>query len=454
MLLFFIGISISVICVLAFLFGFSLEQPLLFLAAAISLALLFNFHLVYSLFILLIFVPLQWIFHTSVLFSVIVMISFFVCFPDVKAKDFSNPLNKSILTFILLSMPSLYNSIQPLMSVAMFYNFIGMLVIMYVTMISMDTHKKMMNVIYFYLAGVLLNSFYVIFQAIATGKRVWGFSGIFYVDFVGLAIILSLILFIYSSGIKKIIFSLIMIISIVGLILTQTRNAWISTIVVATTFFLYLLKQSDKKFIKKYNVIGILLVVSLITFVLYFSASSFSTKLETRLSGKAQTFELTDAPESAGENSFIQRAFIWHTATMAFLEHPIIGIGAYSFPFSSQLYYKIPKPFYKTFVQEKTPHITYLAVLTETGAVGFTGFILLLVSVIKLLLTNLMIASKKSDIMRTFLICWAMIYIIISMAMTDAWLFGQQVMIWGIILGLLLANFRILAKKSELNYAL
>ena len=452
--LFFIGISASIICVLLFFFGLSLEKSFIALVAVICLAFLFNFYSVYSLFIFSIFVPFQWVFHASVFFSIIVLISFTVNYPDVKIKDFSNPLKKSILIYLLSVIPSLYNSIEPLMSIVMFYNFAGMLVIMFVTMIAIDTNKKMMGVIYLYLAGVFVNSIYVIFLAASTGKRAWGFSGIFYVDFVGLATIISLILFIYSSGIKKIIFSLLLMVSLFGLLLTQTRNAWLSTAVSILLLFFFLIKNSKKYLISFKALVMIIITVATVVVIGYFGSSTFSTNLGDRLNQKSQTTELDDDPYSAGENSFVTRAFIWHTAVMAFIEHPIIGIGTYSFPFSSQNYYKIPKSFYEIFVRNRDPHITYLAVLTETGIVGFIGFMFFIVAIVKLVLNSLKLPVDKTDVIRTVIICFVFAYIIFSMAMTSSWIWGQQSMIMGIFLGMLIGNNNMLTKKSKYANAL
>lgn len=405
-----------------------------------SLAFLFSFHTIYAFFVILIFVPLQWVFQISVIYSIVVFLSFVVCFPTIRMEDFSNPFKKSIIIYILCVLPSLYNSVDPLLSIAMFYNFLGMLLIMLVTMITMNDRTKMLNVLYLYLIGVLINSFYVIYQSIQTGKRTFGFSGIFYVDFVGLAALLSLILFIYSSGTKKIFFGFSTIISVIGLILTQTRNAWLSATVSILLLFIFLIINAKKYRISSKSLVMVLVFLIVVTVIGYFSASTFSTKLDERLSGKSQTTILVDDPSSAGENSFVTRAFIWHTAIMAFLEHPLIGIGIYSFPFSSQIYYKIPKSFFEIFVRERTPHITYLAVLTETGLIGLMGFIYFLFIVARTVFHNLSIIISGDEIVTKLLINWVFIYILISMLMTDAWLWGQQVMILGMFLGLILAD--------------
>ena len=161
---------------------------------------------------------------------------------------------------------------------------------------------------------------------------------------------------------------------------------------------------------------------------------------------QVKTVELSDDnTESVGENSFVSRLMIWHTAISAYAEHPYIGIGAYSFRHSSQLYYKIPKEFYKEFVKKKTPHVTYLQVLTETGIIGFIGFMIFIYAVIRYSLKTLKVGTSLQATQVKLMIIWSLVYIIFSMMMTESWLYGQYIIWLGILLGMLV-NFR---KKFE-----
>jgi O-antigen ligase len=152
-------------------------------------------------------------------------------------------------------------------------------------------------------------------------------------------------------------------------------------------------------------------------------------------------------------NTLVSRLLIWHTAIKAFLYHPIIGIGAYCFRFDSKYYCAIPKIFYKAFVQDLGPHITYLAVLTETGIIGFLGFVLFLLSTIRMALKSVAMADTENQKYFSLGMLILQIYILFSMCMTDAWLWGQCGMLWGIILGVSWANYQIITRShGNLDY--
>ena len=149
-------------------------------------------------------------------------------------------------------------------------------------------------------------------------------------------------------------------------------------------------------------------------------------------------------------NSIVSRFLIWHTALKAFFKHPIVGIGAYSFCFDSQFYRTIPLVLYKIWVKGMSPHITYLAVLTETGIVGFIGFAIFLVSTLRMGLksvTHSITNGQKYFSLGIFII---QIYVFFSMAVTDAWLWGQCGMLWSMILGISLANYNIIMRSNTL----
>jgi O-antigen ligase len=66
-----------------------------------------------------------------------------------------------------------------------------------------------------------------------------------------------------------------------------------------------------------------------------------------------------------------ERRVIWEAGLQVFARHPIGGIGAGAFPTAV-----VPFLGYK-----KTPHNTYISILVDQGLVGFTIFILMLVSI-------------------------------------------------------------------------
>ncbi|WP_407931599.1 O-antigen ligase family protein, partial [Ignavibacterium album] len=285
------------------------------------------------------------------------------------------------------------------------------------------------------------HSVYVIIFAISLKLRAFGLLGVFYVDFAGLVFLYSLLMYLYSFNLKRFFYALTSLINLTGLILSQTRNAWLSTFLILLIIILLLSLKGEKFHIKKKT------VMILSTFIIFLGLVGFliiqittQTSLN-RIDIESQSTQLTDNTESVNENSFVSRLFIWHTAINAFRTEPIIGIGMYSFKYTTHKYYTIPKPFFKQFVENKTPHISYLEILVEAGIIGFLGFIYFLFVVFRQSL-NLFRANPLNPVnaRARLLIIITVFYVIVSMFMTEAWVYGQYLVWFGIILGALIAE--------------
>lgn len=409
-----------------------------------------NFKLTYYIFLVLIFVPYFYYVHEAVIFSGVVFWSLLINFKGDIKTEVENPLTVPLFLYLAAMLPSLINTPKPLLSLRDMSNIYALVIIFYATMIGFRKRDSMMMIFYFFIIVVLLHSIYVIFEGLTFGRRAFGILGVYYIDFAGLGGIVSLILFIYSKGLKKMIAGTVFLIITLGLIITQTRNAWLSFGVALLSLFIFLIFNSKKYQLKRNYVVVLFSVVVLVLVAAYFKAGSFNAKIEERLNINEQTVTLNaNNPLSTGTNSFVSRAFIWDTAVLAFLEHPYLGIGAYSFRFVSDMYYKIPKSYYYVFVYQRTPHITYLQVLTETGILGFFFFMIFIVSIIRLVLRSLRLPKTKDDALLTLMVCWSFVYIIFSMLMTESWLYGQYVVWIGVLLGFLVNNSRLLSSKSE-----
>ncbi len=195
--------------------------------------------------------------------------------------------------------------------------------------------------------------------------------------------------------------------------------------------------------------ITVFIIISGSVFII--ASKNLNIDVGKRLEAKTQRVNVTDNPASIGDNSLLSRMFIWHTAINAFSREPIIGIGLYSFKYTSKEYYTIPKPFFKQFVEHRTPHVAYLEVLVESGIIGFIGFIIFLIAVLKRLFNSLVFVRSVKEILQTLLLLVSMVYISFSMFMTEAWLYGQYLVWFGIIVGLIMANTKMLISKTSSN---
>lgn len=387
--------------------------------------------------------------QVSVWLTYLLLISFLVTHKNIRLKELKNSLTFSLLIFVLCILPSLVNSYNKLLSIYYMQNLLAIILVYFAISLSLRNFNQINTLLYVYIFGILLSSFSVIYLGFLTGQRVFGYSEVLYIDLAGVALILSLIFFLYEDGIKKIIFGLFSLIISFGLILTQTRNAWLSTLLSILILGVFLLVKNEKVLIKKRKVIVYFASITFSFIFLFLVAKVFSPGVEERVSAAVQERVVNDNPVSIVGDSFLTRLLIWHTAILAFLKHPFLGIGIYSFPFSSKLYTVVPESFYNMYVKGLNPHHGYLGVLTETGILGFMGLIFFLKSTFKIVLINLKLSKKKQEVIISLFLLGATIYISISLFFTQEWLYGQMAVLFGLILGLISTSYRLLMSKDR-----
>jgi O-antigen ligase len=308
--------------------------------------------------------------------------------------------------------------------------------------ISSTNFEKIGKIFNIFIVMSVLNGLTVIYYALLTGKRIFGFAGVMYVDYVGIALTLCLLKILYSSR-NKLIWSVAFSIQLLALIFTQTRNAWISTgivlflVLIQFIFFNKNLRLTTvKKFLLSFAILFIIIFIS------YQAGNLNPTTYERLSSGK---------PKSENElkiNTFVTRGFIWITAWNAFRDNPVIGVGLYNFSHVSRRYNTIDPVLYKLFVEKVSPHETFLEILSETGIIGFIGFSFFLVAWLRSARNNLKICKTEREFFFARMIFWSSIFILISMVMTDIWLQGHGLMLWGIIVGITIAFRKIIEKNS------
>lgn len=429
------------------------KVPFILVVFFISLTLSYHIKSFLFFLILIIVTPKFAEVHHVIFFTLFLIPTIIFNYSNLIRYSVDNPLLKPLLLFIFLSSFSLLNAPKNIFTLLEYFNLIAFVVLLTLlpqVLIHLNNTQLLLK---YFLSFLTIHSIYVIIVALSENLRSFGLLGVYYVDFAGLAFLYAFIFSLYSNGVKKLLFGKTAIINLIGLIFSQTRNAWISTFFIFFLILAFLFWNDKKYFIKRSRIlkISLIFIILLVGFILL-TISTKETTLE-RVKIESQTTELTDNTESVNENSFISRLFIWHTAINAFQKEPIIGIGLYNFKYTSHKYYTIPKPFFKQFVEKKTPHISFLEILVESGVVGFLGFLIFLISVISLSLKILKsyIYFEKEAVVQVLLISFTIFYVVISMIMTEAWLYGQYLVWFGIILGALVAeNNRLLAANNRI----
>jgi O-antigen ligase len=292
---------------------------------------------------------------------------------------------------------------------------------------------------------IFVNGITLILEVFLTQGRAYGVAGIMYVDYVGIGILLTLISLILTKN-RKILNLSFLVILLLFSILTQTRNIYVTLFITIFILFIYLIKNSKEFEIKRSSLIiliAVFITVFIISFVVVNQVSPEFTERFTRIGKVEQVLD----KEGRLQSTLFTRVLIWSTSINAFNAHPIIGIGAFAFPFSSYQYYTIPDYLFETYVKGLSPHQGYLAVLTETGIIGFIGFLIFIYFIFKVSKNNLRLAKTGEEKYRAVSLLFLLVYIAVSLLMTDAWLWGQGAILWGLVLGWNLAYRRNLIEK-------
>jgi O-antigen ligase len=361
-----------------------------------------------------------------------------------------NPILMQFFLYIILIMPSLLNCSNVPMAFVRLFNLFSMSLVFIIIGNLITSYKQIKLFIIAYIVLTALNGISVLYLAANGGGRVFGFMGVTYVDFVCIAILIVLMVMLYFKQKYILPFSLITMFFIISFFATQTRGPALVLVIALCIGSLLLFLHSEKFDISKKRLsytflIGLIISISFIG--LSFALLPDVTKRFSELSA-SNNISLSDF-KSFGKSSLITRLLIWLTSLNAFMQHPFIGIGAYSFPFESIRYNVLPLQLYKMFVEGLSPHVTYLAVVTETGIIGLSGFLFFLFASIRMTYSSFIRASNKTQLHFSFGILIVQIFIAFAMCISDAWEWGQCGMLWSFVLGIAIANYHIVGKSTN-----
>ena len=426
-----------------FLLASNLSNPYFSLAFIFVPFIIFaftNINTAYQFLIITLFIDFYiYRFSIGVLFSAVVFASFLITYQKLKVDDFKTPINKYLLIYLISILPSFINNASIKGSLLLFYNFIVFILLLFSGYIVFQSKVRIERIIKLFLILTAVNSIWVLAESLFFEKRAFGITGIMYVDYVGIAIVMVVIVLALQRQ-KKYKYLFLFVLFALGSFATQTRNAWFSIVITLSLLFIYFYKNSEKYNLRKKSLIRIAAGLVVFIPILFFTVSQFNESLAQR-TGQLNELEYTFDYEGNVQNSLISRFLIWHTAYMAFSAHPITGVGVYAFPFASPTYSRIPDFLYELYVRGLTPHQTFIAIAAETGIIGLTGFLILLFYSLKISFSNLKHYSANKFDQLIFLSTWALVYIAVSMLFTDAWLWGQGIVLWAVFLSINLAAY-------------
>lgn len=359
----------------------------------------------------------------------------------IKTHELKNKISFALILFLLSLAPSLLKSVAPLKTIILSQQITLFGILITLLGIKFREVKYQDLFIRVFLLFAFINSLHLIGTALITGQRVFGFAGIMFVDYAGISLTVLLTMLIYSKK-HRVMILIFFIVILTALILTQTRNAWLTTIITFILLLTSYIRNSDNLAIKTKR-IGyslILLITIGIGVLLTTQLNPEALKRVEQLKGNTTIETESDLPVVS---TLATRMFIWLTAYEAFINNPILGVGLYTFPFASREYSKLSPVLYELFVENLSPHHAILQILTETGVVGFLGFAFFVITFGRIIRQNLTFrSSARFDLIAS--VNWAGIYLLISMLLfTDAWLWGSGLILWAIITALIVNSERI-----------
>ncbi|HSW56698.1 MAG TPA: O-antigen ligase family protein [Ignavibacteriaceae bacterium] len=366
--------------------------------------------------------------------------------------EINNKIYFYFIIFIISLLPSYYNIITDIPeALPLSLHLLFFVMIFSIVGLHISDYKQIRYFLILFLTVSILNGLYVIFIALLTGNRVFGFSGIMYVDYVGYSIIISFLYLMINKSRRLLILFAFSTFSL-ALIFTQTRSIWLVTGVTLLLIFIHLFIKNKRYNISRLKIslafVFVVATILVFTFIIRDVNKGYFERVEIK------KMEQTDDPmrQTLQINSLVTRYFIWSIAWDAFISSPIIGVGIYGFPFISEKYSTLDPFLYETFVEELTPHETFLAILTESGIFGFIGFMLFLTTTIWYSIKNYRNSKSDQELFYSEIILWLTVYTFFSMIITDAWLWGHGIILWGFLLGMSIANRKMLnLNRMQIN---
>jgi O-antigen ligase len=432
-------------------FGLDKKSLGLVVGLPLVLATLLNTNLVVIISIIVLCINVNALYYAAVvLFSFPVAVSYFITRKSDCSPRVANPLFLPIAIYLVAIIPSFVNVKSLGGSLVFMVNLISMIIMGSILGLYVKNYRQIKSFMIAFFVMTILNGASVVALGVLTKERAVGFTGIVFVDFVCLAILLCIVFALYNRNWKSVLYVFVSLFLFVSLIFTQTRNTIISLLLSFGFLIAYLFRNNRVFSVdrRKLVVQSICIVVFgvVVLAILSVAVPEVLGRLHEFVSSK-KAIRSSDAPVVS--NSVISRFLIWYTALTAFMQHPIVGIGAYSFYLDSQYYRTIPTVLYKAWVKGLSPHVAYLAVLTETGIVGMVGFLVFLVASLKMAFISVKFSVQTVQRYYSLGILICQVFICISMSMTDAYLWGQCGMLWSMLLGISVANYKMVMKAHN-----
>lgn len=287
---------------------------------------------------------------------------------DIRIKKSEQILYLSIILIIIFRMLSLLvaDNIETVQWFSIF-RYIETLVVIYIFTKLFSGHKNRKYFIKGIIIGVIIETVGGIFIFLKNYHKGVFISNTSYILQVFLIIVCILV---FMNRRRKFLMSFFILVIILAVLATLSRTSWIFLIISLLIFALVYSKKQGLRNVL-FFIIFAGIVVLLIGKMLPSATDIFINRSNVAFSGRG---------------TVLYRFYLWDMALGSFFKHPILGIGSGSFARQqenlSQLFNIELQEHYRKLNLQLTVHSTFFGVLSETGIVGLSVYLLWIIAII------------------------------------------------------------------------
>lgn len=246
----------------------------------------------------------------------------------------------------------------------------------FISWMLIQNREELKRLFHFFLAGALAIIGFIFF-GIINGKGLWtqftplstpgvrilAFTHGLYLSLAFMAVIVYLIL--GKNKLKKRYLYWILPIWLIGIVGTMMRHLWINLILALLIIYYFVPKKKKKIFRKLAKNFSLIFLIGL-TFVIYFVSISPNSQSAFFVQNTVHDIEERGVSiiNARADKSFNWRKLVWNTAYDDFKNNPVLGIG------TGKLIY-VQTQNYHDYVEIRNIHNSFLAILIQTGFLGF-----------------------------------------------------------------------------------
>ena len=304
-----------------------------------------------------------------------------------RGHQFETPALLPIMLFIFAALLSMINATYITASIINILKIVeAFIIVFYITINYIEKKETLQSVLLMIIIAGTLASLFGLYQfrvgaeaTMGLERRIFGLLGGGYGAFLGTSIVCAICYIFLGEKTREKYVSLCCIpILFVALVLHQTR-AWFLATGVALIFIIFQIGWR-KKLLKLMIVLGLL--IAIVFGILTTNLIGLAPKAVTEFATE-KSFQLGLSPDQHQGKylSILIRLFIWWNGLNIYLKHPVFGFGIGNLRFSNMMTAQLGSP-----AEEGVGYIDnhYLNILYETGILGITAWLALMIILFRL----------------------------------------------------------------------